>query len=327
MDKKQTYQEFLEERHGKHQVSDSLLSMIVKKATGQIIKTKSRLIKGENSEVYDIETDKDTKIIVRIARNEWSGFDSEEWALNQCRSLDIPIPKTLFVGEISQEKESVRVSVQNKLPGIPLNEIEGKDENFKKKIIVQAGDILNKIHTIKVEKFGSLDDKGNGSFSIYREYMEDRAKNVPRLINLEVKTDISGKDISQALEIIKNNDSWFDDVTQSILLHNDFSPKHLLVDEDKITGLIDFETVQGGDPLQEFARWNYYYGEEFPLEWLVEGYGESDLLDNDFESKIHFLRLHFCLNVIDYYEMTENYPGLAHAKQELEKDLKYFTGR
>ncbi|TSC90118.1 MAG: Uncharacterized protein G01um10145_222 [Microgenomates group bacterium Gr01-1014_5] len=321
---KQTYQQFLEKRHSKHQVSEGLLSKIVEKATGQKTKTRERLIKGENSEVYDIKTDDSQEIVIRICRNEWSDYEAETWAIGKCKELGLPVPRVLFVGEITDGTETVRVSVLEKLPGVSLGEIKSGDKKTLKNIVLQAGEMLSTIHTIKLTKFGGLDKEGNGRFETYREYIEDRLDKVDKFGRSEAKTGISDKLIQKALKIIKANDAVFDEVSQSVLLHNDFSPKHILVANGKITGIIDFETVHGGYPLQEMARWDYYWGEKFPLSWLVEGYKNKELIGDDFDFKIHLFRMIFCLHVSVYYAETGNNPGLDHAKVELVRDLEYF---
>lgn len=317
-----TYQEFLEERHRKFTTPDGVVAEIVKSAVNSPILEKEKLVKGENSEVYSVKTQKG-EIVLRISRQNDPTFDTEEWAIRQCAVIGLPVPKVLYLEEKDVEGQHLSFCVESKLPGVPLNELSIDGDDLQN-VLKQAGEFLKEIHTIKIDGFGGIDKEGKGEFSTFSDYINDKVESWKRLLDISDKIDIDQEDIKRAIDIVQSFRDFYDSIDKSVLLHNDYSPKHLLILDNKVVGIIDFETVIGGTPLQELARWDYYFGEEYPLKYLLEGYGNKDIIRDDFEEKIHLFRLVFGLSIIDWYEMDGNHHGMNHAKRELKRDLEYF---
>lgn len=321
-----TYQEFLEERHKKFVTPDKVISSIVKKAVNSDISGKKRLVKGENSEVYDVSTGKGS-IILRISRSEHPSFETEEWAIRQCQALGLPVPKVLYVDQERVDGQSLSFSVETKLPGESLDDLlrHGKlSKGQLSGVLRQAGELLARIHTIKIEGFGGIDKEGKGEFRSFADYMKDKIKKAKRLFEVAEKIKVNPGDISEAIKIIDSHRDFYGSVKESVLLHNDYSPKHILVEGGRITGLIDFETVIAGSPLLEFTRWEYYFGEDYPLKLLLDGYSDKQIFDDKFGERISLFRLAFGLDIMNWYEVDNHELGLNHARIELKNDLEYF---
>jgi aminoglycoside phosphotransferase (APT) family kinase protein len=107
---------------------------------------------------------------------------------------------------------------------------------------------------------------------------------------------------------------------QAQLLHNDFTLGHIYTADGKVTGIIDFGNAQGGDPVEELARWDYRA--KAPLAWLTEGYQGSDSLD--FDRKLHYFRLHRGLRSLYSHVQTGQRYALPHDRTNLLEDFKYF---
>lgn len=92
----------------------------------------------------------------------------------------------------------------------------------------------------------------------------------------------------------------------------------------QVIGIIDFENCSSGDPIYDFAWWDYFVDRRIPTEWLKEGYTDKTIFDDNFERKLHLYRLHLSLGFIDYFEREKNEGGINWTKINLQKDLEYF---
>ena len=78
------------------------------------------------------------------------------------------------------------------------------------------------------------------------------AKDRDAIVEAATKMGMATSDVDRGLDILKQNARLFENVS-SQLLHSDFSSKHILVDGNTITGILDFEGSKSGDPVWDFA--------------------------------------------------------------------------
>ena len=105
-------------------------------------------------------------------------------------------------------------------------------------------------------------------------------------------------------------------------MHNDYGPKHFLIHEGKISGILDFENAEGGDPVREFARWDFF-GQNKP-EWgvLKEGYENQSLFEGDFQQRFQLWKIFLGVQHLEYYTKEQNPSGISLAKDRLTKDIR-----
>ena len=107
-------------------------------------------------------------------------------------------------------------------------------------------------------------------------------KNGLSKINLKIN---NRKTISKTFDYIYANIDSLDYQTGARLLHNDFHPKNILVHEDKLTGIVDWECSQFGEADFELSRlfdWCVY-----PENYLIQ----TNNLDVLLKSVIEHLRI------------------------------------
>ena len=129
--------------------------------------------------------------------------------------------------------------------------------------------------------------------------------------------------VGNAFKLLWENKEMFQ-INKAHLLHGDFSPKHILIADGHVTGILDFEDAKGGDPVRDLARLNFFYGDSFPIEWLKAGYQNKDIFDKNFDLKMKLYRLHLGLDLLGYYESEKNRAGLIHTKERFIKELENF---
>lgn len=109
------------------------------------------------------------------------------------------------------------------------------------------------------------------------------------------------------------------------LNHNDFGPKHIMVKENNISGILDWGDVEGHSPINDFAKWDYWFGEEPPLDWLKEGYQDKSIFNDNFEWMLHWIRLNNGLGVLWWYHKQKYPKAIEKAKNKLLKDLEFYN--
>jgi len=312
----------LEKKHSSFQTPEELIEAVVKKATGSEPTLINRIIAGEVNEVYGVTTQDNKDVIVRISRQAKNNFETEEKVIRLARMAGVPAPKVLLIEEASSGPQNLTFCVEGKIEGEPLLSLMGSmDKSAFKSIASEAGEILSKIHGIVVDKYGPQD--GSRFFETWGDYIFNIEK---RRLGITTAANLMGIEsglISESFKLLWENKEMFQ-INKAHLLHGDFSPKHILIADGHVTGILDFEDAKGGDPVRDLARLNFFYGDSFPIEWLKAGYQNKDIFDKNFDLKMKLYRLHLGLDLLGYYESEKNRAGLIHTKERFIKELENF---
>jgi Ser/Thr protein kinase RdoA (MazF antagonist) len=213
-------------------------------------------------------------------------YASEVWAIEQCRAAGVPVPDVLLVGTVPVDESEREVMVQRVVPGRPLNEIHGRLSRAELgHVWTQAGEALARIHTIRAGGFYKMRRPGVWDFPDW-ESVAASAREARRsdLDELQARG-YSEADLDALREMLAAGERAFPCHTPS-LLHGDFLPGHLFVDDElRLRGVIDFGDFQGGAQIGDLA--NLRMNEpEVDLGWLREGYGSQETFDEYFERRL-----------------------------------------
>lgn len=305
-----------------------VIDAAVHKAMGSSLASIERIMKGVDNEVYAVQTHGGHHLIVRISHNEESEarFAKERWAIERCADAGLPVSRVISVDTIEHKGELLGISVQTKLPGVPLDELVKHDRSSKNldELFRRAGTILSSINSIATNGFGELDRNGDGEYDSIGEMFSpstlnrDYCMEVARAVNLERQI------VDRALEELYECRSTYPEVPPR-LIHNDFAPRHVLIRDDQISGVVDFEDAQGGDPALEFARWEFFFQGQYPLDCLKEGYENIAVFGNNFERRLHVWRVRVALGQLIYCHRQESRLGVEVCKDRLTKDVTHFN--
>lgn len=323
---KTDYQKYLEEIHSRSTIPDDVLNQVVEEISGSPIAKKKRVLKGEANEVYEIRTKDGGDVFARIERK-GPGFLQEKWAIEQCKKIDIPVPEILGIRRLSLASEHLTICVQRKIGGDTLERgkinVDELGEAVLRKIINQAGTLLAKIHTIPTQGFDRIDDQGVGEFKSFEDMMMDKETDGEKYAELAKRIGLDHDEIDQAFRILTEHQNLYEEA-KSCLNHGDFGPKHIMVDEDKITGILDWGEAQGNSPVYDIAKWEYWYGDWIPTEWLKEGYTDKSIFDENFDLLSRLIYLRTSLILIYWYDEFGYPKGVERAGEKLLKDLESF---
>lgn len=321
------YKKYLEEKHARFSVDSNLLEDIVSKATNENIESKERLIHGEVNEVYSITTNNKQDLIVRISRSNKPRFKSEKWAIEQCRKIGVPTPEVLYVESISLDEQKLTFCVEKKLKGTPLRTLLDESKVSKKDaktIVIEAGQILAKIHSVETNGFGQLVSDGKGVFDTWDKFMlEWNGKKRKYIEESANKIDLDTKFLVKSLKILESHKDLFAKFSPK-LLHSDFGPDHIFVNEGKISGIIDFENARGGDGVWDFSWWSFFWNTRPSIRWLEEGYKREAELGEDYDLRLHLGKIKLGLDMVWYYQHENHETGIESAKNKIKENLEYF---
>jgi len=279
--------------------TDTIANMIFR-AIGEEVEDISRIVRGESNEVYEIKTKKQHDIILRIGHWDKKTFQRESWAIKQASAIGVPVPKILAIGE---HQSSTYYCIQEKLRGTTLDTLLYSHNLPKERarvIVEKAGEALGKLHSIHTTGWGYLNEPNQGEFKTLEEKYNkvkaerERIATAIKATNIPI-TDINNvlQTLSSGLQVHKGHQS---------LIHGDFGPKHIFVDnKDNITGIIDWEQAESGDPVIEFARWNFWFEKESPTIWLKTGHEKITSLGDNYDERYRIAKLEMAIWTLLYF--------------------------
>lgn len=316
------YTKHLAELHAQQTTPAELLSDILREVSPERALSKQRVIAGEVNEVYDVTFAGGLRVIVRISRDEAKNpahFEQEQWAIRECDARGVPVPEVLGLWRCSTKGQPLDICVQRAIEGVLLRDAD-LPQRALREIVVQAGALLARIHTVPVKGFGSINGKGEGAFLTSEGETDAFVTMEAEFYALAKRLDLGERAMRRALRLVVD-DGRAAQSGAPCLTHNDFSAKHILVANGAIAGIIDFGEVAGSEPLSDLVRWDYYDAARFPFAWLQEGYADKRVLDADFPRRLHIKRIAFSLWVMRWYDRQGYTEGVAEGRAKFLHDL------
>lgn len=324
--KQDGYRKFLEEKHAKFATPRNVIDWVVQGVLGENTKALERVVDGEVNEVYFLDTESG-RFVLRIARQNFVNFEAEKWAIEKCIKAGVPVPRVLGLVEKKAEGENLKFCVQERLPGVPLGWMYGEikeDTTLIRSIVSMTGELTGKIHTVRPKKFGWINGDGIGYFNSWEDYLRNRRREKDVAVLACKRAGIDPKLAGLAADFVDRNEGKLE-LLDPRLLHMDIHPKHIMIQDNRVLGIIDFGNVTSGDPVYEFARFDYFNapnGLFRPLEWLLEGYPHKDSLPENFDERMKIYKLQLGLEHLDYYYDEGNMSGLKFVADKLVEDYK-----
>lgn|SRR5487761_1208625 len=303
----------LQKIHDKRTSSSETIEAIIAKGINRKLSSYDRIINGEVNEVYAVTLDDNSEIILRIGHIVDHSFEAETWAISQSKMAGVPVANILAIGTLEVADKPLHYSIQEKLNGKRFDTLLWSDRiptDKARKITEQAGEILARIHNVSsTTGYGSIDENGHGRFPNVSEWVKSHLDKQADYEELFAKHNLTPSTLKVVLAKLKEAEELFG---TPHLLHCDFGPKHLFVDEnDNITGVIDFERAESGDIALDFASWDYWFSTSVPTKWLYDGYQRVASLGDNFTERLKVVQLHELLHLLNYYTNVAPAPEAA----------------
>ncbi len=256
---------------------------------------------------YIVETNQvRKKYILKIFFPTEQNYKKEIKLLTKLKENEIiPVNKVYKISsdEIIQNREyAIYEYIEGKTIGQAINEGYVLEEI----LVRDVAKYLAKIHSYKFNKTGFLDENLNireelpPLISWYENFMGDRAQK--RL----------GKNIIEKINsIVKENKKILTQLDEDIrLVHGDFQGTNILVKDNRLSGILDWEFAMAGHPLGDigqFFRYEEYFNKNLIQEFENEYNKNSSykLIDDWYKvSKLRDL-----VNLIQLIDLEENMPN------------------
>jgi fructosamine-3-kinase len=279
---------------------------------------------GEFSALYII-TLADKEIILKIApkddvrvlRYEKNAMKAEVDALRLVKAnTTVPVPEVLFYDDSKTLCDSEYFFAE-KMRGDNLNSISSElNEGQKNNIIFELGKYNRQINGIEYDMFGYLAqaDKRTGNWQTCFKGMVSDLLNDGRDMDIKLPYD-------EIERIIKSFVHACDDVKTPKLVHWDLWPGNVLVQNHKISGIIDFERSLYADVLMEFFFRKIAVNNDFNA-----GYGiDFSVLDKNAVIRLALYDLYLALIWrIEYHYRKYEESQLGWREEQLDLACKAF---
>lgn len=294
--------------HKTPRIFPSQLDKSVLSITGQAPVEYERIIGGETNQVYKVILSDQTEVIVKATLSPISEFERARWAMEQCSSKYVNVPKVYGIVK-TDGGSPITVAVEEKVDGIPLSELGTLHSTEARRMLSRVGSILSIVHSIQTQGFGTLDGNGNGRYQSIQQllgfHINDQEKYMDIVNRLAINPDI----VNQSLKVLADELPKIR-VSSSVLCHNDLSPWHIIYNQttDQIS-LIDFGQAKALVPPQDIVKWEMWHGKKAPVNWLLEGYSDPSVFQETALTKL--LWIDTALKMLQTYE-DQNYPEAIH---------------
>lgn len=315
--------DFLQKRHESFATPENIVFDLVQKATGTEPVSREKIVRGYDNEVYLVRTSQDREFIVRIRRHGEVEFRQEAWAMEQCKKAGVPVPEIFMVGNVPIQNETLEVMILGKLSGQSLAALREKiEEKELRKILVEAGQILKKIHSIKVGGFYQRHEEEIWDFPDWDSVMNSSIRGRSAEKDFIISGGFSEEDFTFMIETMEKHKRQFP-CKEPVLNHGDYLPEHIFVGPDmKISGIIDFGMFQGAPRIHDIAYLNF---EEpnLDLKAIKEGYGGREIFGESFDLQLNMYKLMLQIGHLAHNVKIGNTIQAKTISSELRKTLAF----
>jgi aminoglycoside phosphotransferase (APT) family kinase protein len=228
-----------------------VIDSVVRSVSGHEVEQIVRLTGGAVNESYRIELAAAGSVVMRIARQPVPWFADEGHVMAQARAVGVPTPDVLGVEQMEHDGDLLSFSVQRLLPGRSLDELAGELPAVDlERLVMDGGELLARVHSV-------VPDRG-----ISHELQPPDARSVARVARIVEQ--VLGPSAAAVVELgaeFLRRELAARPAPSLALAHGDWLPKHMLIDDGAIVGVIDWERAGPASPAFDLARWEVSAGD------------------------------------------------------------------
>jgi aminoglycoside phosphotransferase (APT) family kinase protein len=237
------------------------------------------------------------KLILRLGR------------LSDMARAEVPVPKLLHADTSCQTFAR---------PFLLLSALEGADSAPSEQAMLEAGRQLRRVHELPIKGFGFLKQSlGNQMTGPYDSWNDVLSRLVDDL-QLIVEAGVLGERLHRQLATRLSEAATFS-VPVSHFLHGDFHSRHVFTDGPRITGIIDWADVAGGDPWLDVARFCMSDGRN--MDAFLRGYLDGEHRSAEMRTKISIYRLVWSALALTW-EFAVDGDWISPRVENIERQLK-----
>ncbi len=225
-----------------------VIASVVRSVCGREVERLVRLTGGGLHETYRVEVPNDVPAVVRIARQPVPWFTDEEHIMAQARGVGVPTPNVLGVEQVDHDGELLSFSIQRLLAGRSLDELAGELPAVDlERLVMDGGELLARVHSV-------VPDRG-----IRHELQPPDERSLARGARIVEQTlGPSAVSVVERGAAFLRRELAARPAPSLALAHSDWLPKHLLIDDGAIVGVIDWERAGPAPAAFDLAMWEAF---------------------------------------------------------------------
>lgn len=228
-----------------------VIDSAVRSVYGREVERLVRLTSGGLHETYRVDVCNDVPVIIRIARQPVPWFTDERHVMAKAREVGVPTPDVLGIGQVVHDGELLSFSILQLLPGRSLDELAGQlPASDVERFVMDGGELLARVH-------GVLPDRGipHELEGPDEGFVADAVRVAHQSLGPAAAT-VVGRGADLLRDEVMTRPA-----PRLSLAHGDLLPKHLLIDDGAIVGVIDWEFAGPASPAFDIARWEVSAGD------------------------------------------------------------------
>ena len=226
------------------------------------------------------------------------------WVAARLAEAGIPAPIVLGYTD--------RLSVETRCPGSPLDDPCRPPHISNHDLAATAGRLLRRIHALPVGGFGRLDAHGVGLRPTLQSW-------IPQLPPLPPTASPDLHALRAQVQQVLRHHAPRLPTGPARLLHGDWTARHIITDKTAITGVVDLESVRGGDPLTDLAGWSLQEAATHTA-GLLAGYFNQPP-DHTARTVLVIYRLRIAACLLVHHVTDDDVSGVALRTAQLHADL------
>src|SRR3954471_15816845 len=209
-----------------------VIESVVRSVCGHGVDQLVRLTAGGMNETYRVELAAAGSVVVRIARQPVPWFTDEEHIMAQARAVGVPTAEVLGVEHLEHDGELLSFSIQQILPGRSLDELVGELPAVDlERLVMDAGELLARVHSLVPDRGVRHELRPPDEHSLARG---------ERIVEQTLGPSAASV-VERGAAFLRRDLAALPAPSGVVLVHSDWLPKHLLIDNGAIVGVIDWE--------------------------------------------------------------------------------------
>ncbi|MDG2195861.1 MAG: aminoglycoside phosphotransferase family protein [SAR324 cluster bacterium] len=186
--------------------------------------------------------------ILRVNPNQ-SGFQKDRWCFQQFHSEELPIPEIVEIGSFSPY---YAYSISHRLSGITLEDSASPTLQQLTPYVSQVWRVISQAPLPSSEGFGPFDEYGHATFSSWQSFLQSTVHGKDQQWDHLFASNLLD---ATALEPVMQSYLQLTEhcPEERKLVHGDFGSNNVLINGQKITGVLDWDCALYGDPLFDVA--------------------------------------------------------------------------
>lgn len=174
-----------------------------------------------------------------------SELAAEGWGLQRAAGADVPVPRVVAAGPLSQGRGFLITAWLDGHPAVAETDTDA---------LIEAGRALRRFHRVTGPGYGRVDvaaGAARGRHDSWADFIDGILAGIDDLVRHDV---ISAAFADRVRAAVADHRDLISYPGQGVLLHGDLKPAHLFVADGGLAAIIDWGDTSYGDPRWDLAR-------------------------------------------------------------------------